>query len=160
MPYRPKISPCLIYPEQAEAAARFYADAFPNSAILNVIRYGKDSYGPEGSVHAVRLMLDGQELILGNGGPQFSFTQGISLYVECDTQEEIDHLWEALSRGGRTEQCGWLVDPFGVSWQIAPKCAWDWCNDPDPAIGQRVMRAIFGMRKLDIATLERAYRGE
>lgn len=160
MPIRPKISPCLIFKHEAEEAARFYVAAFPNSEVRHVNYYGKDSYGPEGSVHTVSFTLDGQDMIAANGGPTFAFSQGVSLYVQCDTQEEIDHLWTALSEGGEVQQCGWLVDRFGLSWQIAPSRAWDWCNDPDPEVAARVMAAIFGMVKLDIATLERAYRGE
>ncbi|WP_276351467.1 VOC family protein [Cohnella caldifontis] len=155
----PKITPHLCFDHQAEEAVRFYVSVFRNSRILNVTRYAEGEVGPAGTVRTIRFQLDGQEMIAVNGGPSFKFSDGISLYVTCQTQEEIDELWEELSEGGVKEVCGWLRDKYGVYWQINPAIAWGMVNDPDPDKSRRVMKAIDRMTKIDIETLKRAYAG-
>lgn len=155
----PKISPQLVYNDQAEEAARFYVSVFRNSAIMNFTYYPDNAGTFAGMVRTVSFHLDGQKMIAVNGGPSFSFSDGISLYVSCETQYEIDELWEKLSEGGIKERCGWLRDKFGVYWQITPAIAWEMVNDPDPVKAQRAMDAIDGMTKMDIETLRRAYEG-
>lgn len=154
-----KITPHLCFDHQAEEAVHFYVSIFKNSEILNITRYDEGEQGSAGTVRTVRFHLDGQELIAVNGGPSFTFSDGISLYVNCETQEEIDHLWEKLSEGGETEVCGWLRDKYGVYWQIAPRIAWEMVNDPDPAKAHRVAAAIDRMVKLDIEKIKAAYAG-
>ncbi|WP_274364997.1 VOC family protein [Paenibacillus thermotolerans] len=156
----PKITPHLVFDDQAEEAVAFYVSAFRNSAVLNVTRYGENEYGPAGSVRTIRFHLGGQEIIAVNGGPSFRFSDGISLYVSCDTQEEIDELWEKLSEGGAKEVCGWLKDKYGVYWQINPKIAWEMVNDPDPVKSQRVISAIERMSKIETDILIKAYQGD
>lgn len=159
-----RITPCLWFDDQAEEAARFYTGIFPNSRIVQVARYGEAGFEvhrrPSGSVMTVAFELDGQGFTALNGGPVFTFNEAISLQVYCDTQDEIDHYWENLSRGGDAgaQQCGWLKDRFGLSWQIVPAALEQMLQDPDPATSDRVMQAVLRMVKLDIATLERAYR--
>nr|WP_248930820.1 VOC family protein [Paenibacillus hamazuiensis] len=157
--FMPKITPHLCFDYQAEEAVHFYVSVFRNSAILNVTRYGEGEYGPAGSVRTVRFHLGGQEIIAVNGGPAFRFSDGLSLYVSCDTQEEIDELWEKLSEDGTKEECGWLKDKYGVYWQINPKIAWQMVNDPDPVKSRRVMAAIERMSKIEIDKLIQAYEG-
>jgi len=155
----PKITPHLCFDNQAEEAVKFYVSIFRNSAILNTTYYTENGGALAGTVRTVRFHLDGQEIIAVNGGPSFSFSDGISLYVNCETQEEIDELWEKLSDGGIKEQCGWLRDKYGVYWQINPAISWEMVNDPDPEKAQRIMDAIDGMTKIDIETLKQAYAG-
>lgn len=155
----PKITPHLVFDDQAEAAAQFYVSIFKNSAILHKTYYSDNGGAMAGAVRTVRFQLDGQEMIAVNGGPSFAFSDGISLYVNCETQEEIDELWEKLSEGGIKEQCGWLRDRYGVYWQINPSISWEMVNDPDPVKAQRVMDAIDSMTKIDIETLKQAYAG-
>ncbi|WP_240687982.1 VOC family protein [Pseudalkalibacillus hwajinpoensis] len=154
-----KITPHLAFNDQAEEAVNFYVSIFKNSKVVNVTRYGEGEPGPAGTVRTVRFQLDDQELMAVNGGPSFKFSAGISLYVRCETQEEIDELWEKLSEDGEKEPCGWVKDKYGVFWQIAPSFAWEMVNDPDREKSQRVVKATYNMEKLDTETLKRAYKG-
>ncbi|EXF93122.1 3-demethylubiquinone-9 3-methyltransferase [Pseudomonas fluorescens HK44] len=161
-----KLTPCLWFDDQAEAAAQFYCSVFEHSTITAITHYGKAGFElhgrPEGSVMTVSFMLDGQTFTALNGGPVFRFSEAISFQVNCHTQYEIDHFWNALSAGGdkQAQQCGWLKDKFGLSWQIVPVVMMDMMTDRDTAKSQRVMQAMLQMKKLDIATLERAFNGE
>jgi predicted 3-demethylubiquinone-9 3-methyltransferase (glyoxalase superfamily) len=156
-----KIRPCLWFDDQAEDAANFYVSIFRNSAILDVSRYGEGAPRPAGSVMMVTFVLDGFELQALNGGPEFSFTEAVSLSVTAETQDEIDDLWEKLtSGGGAPVQCGWLKDKYGLSWQIVPPVLGELLGDPDPQRSSRVMQAMLGMRKIDIAGLRAAYDAE
>ena len=152
-----KITPFLWFDDQAEEAANFYVSIFSNSKIVTVARYGEVGPGPKGSVMTVVFQLDGQEFIALNGGPQFKFTEAISFVVNCETQEEVDELWEKLSEDGVKVQCGWLKDKYGVSWQIVPTILGEMVSDPDPVRSQRVMRAMLQMKKIDIDRLKKAY---
>lgn len=156
----PKIHTFLTYIDQAEAAAAHYVSVFPHSRITHISRYGEAGPGPAGSVMVVEFELDGQPFIALNGGPHFKFTDGISLLVDCETQEEIDYYWDRLSEGGEPGHCGWLTDRFGVSWQINVPLIVSWLKDPDPAVSQRVMKAVLAMRKPDLAALAAAHRGD
>ncbi|APR75513.1 3-demethylubiquinone-9 3-methyltransferase [Minicystis rosea] len=149
-----KITTFLTYDNQAEEAARLYTSIFPGSKIVSTMRSGAN-----GPVMSVTFELFGQQHIALNGGPTFTFSQGISLFVSCDTQEEVDTYWEKLTEGGKPVQCGWLVDRFGVSWQIIPKILGELLSDPDPARAGRAMQAMMKMVKLDIAALKRAAEG-
>ncbi len=152
-----KITPCLWFDTQAEEAATFYTSIFENSRILHVARYGKAGPRPEGMVMTVSFELDGQEFVALNGGPEFTFNEAISFQVSCETQDEVDTFWTTLSEGGEEGPCGWLRDRFGVSWQIVPSLLMDKVlRDPDVEKGQRAMKAVLGMGKLDIAEIERA----
>lgn len=155
-----KIMPCLWFDHQAEEAANFYGSIFEDSRILEVARYGEGGPMPAGTVLTVTFTLQGQEFMALNGGPHFQFSPAISFYVNCESQEEVDRLWERLLDGGEEEQCGWLKDRYGVSWQIVPTVLGEMMNDPDPEKVQRVTAAMLKMVKLDIAGLERAYAGE
>lgn len=155
-----KITPFLWFDHQAEEAMNFYIPIFKNSKVLTVNRYGDAGPGPKGSVMTASFLLDGQEFIALNGGPAFQITPAISFVVNCETQQEVDAFWEQLSAGGREEQCAWLTDKFGVSWQIVPKVLVKLLSDPDPLKAQRVMSAMLKMKKIDIATLERSYKQE
>jgi predicted 3-demethylubiquinone-9 3-methyltransferase (glyoxalase superfamily) len=155
-----KITPFLWYDNQAEEAVNFYLSIFDNSRVTKVSRYGEAGPGPKGSVMVETFELDGQEFIALNGGPHFKFTEAISLVVNCETQEEIDEKWEKLSEGGEPGQCGWLKDKYGLSWQIVPPILGELLQDKDPVKSNRVMEAMLKMRKIDIATLKRAYEGE
>jgi len=156
-----KIRQCLWFDDQAEDAANFYVSIFRNSAILDVSRYGEGAPRPAGSVMMVTFVLDGFELQALNGGPEFSFTEAVSLSVTAETQDEIDDLWEKLtSGGGAPVQCGWLKDKYGLSWQIVPPVLGELLGDPDPQRSSRVMQAMLGMRKIDIAGLRAAYDAE
>jgi len=160
-----KITPCLWFDTQAEEAADFYTSVFPNAKVVKVARYGeagKDIHGkPPGSAMVVAFELDGQTFTALNGGPQFTFSEAVSFQVNCETQEEVDYYWDKLSRGGddRAQQCGWLKDKFGASWQIVPTVMPAMFADPDPAKAARVMEAMLKMKKLDIAALQHAYMG-
>jgi predicted 3-demethylubiquinone-9 3-methyltransferase (glyoxalase superfamily) len=151
-----KITPFLWFNGQAEEAANLYTSLFKNSKIGNAARYGEAGPGPKGSVMSVTFQLDGQEFIALNGGPQFTFSPAVSFLVSCETQEEVDRLWEKLSEGGRTNRCGWLQDKFGLSWQIVPSVLGKMLHDQDPEKSKRVMSAMLQMEKIDIAGLERA----
>jgi predicted 3-demethylubiquinone-9 3-methyltransferase (glyoxalase superfamily) len=158
-----RITPFLWFDDRAEEAARTYVALFNNSRIGAVTRYdgasAKAAGRPEGSVMTVDFELDGQAFMALNGGPEFKFTEAISLMVNCQTQEEVDHFWNGLSDGGQEVQCGWLKDRFGVSWQVVPTSLLDMLQDKDPAKAQRVMAAMLKMRKIEIAPLQRAYEG-
>ena len=151
-----KIVPFLWFDTQAEEAANFYVSLFQNSKIRAVRRYGEAGPGPKGSVMSVAFELDGQEFYALNGGPVFKFTPAISMFVNCESQEEVDTLWEKLSAGGHKDRCGWLTDKYGVTWQIVPTILGKLLGDPDPAKSQRVMKAMLQMDKLDIAGLQKA----
>jgi predicted 3-demethylubiquinone-9 3-methyltransferase (glyoxalase superfamily) len=160
MTHMQRISACLWFDGQAEDAAKFYTSIFKRSKIGTVTRYGEVGPGPKGTVMTVIFELDGQEFMALNGGPEFTFNEAVSFIVHCDTQEEIDEYWEKLSVGGRTVQCGWLKDQFGVSWQIVPAVLRELMRDGDPDKTNRVMKAILGMVKLDIKRLRQAYAGQ
>jgi predicted 3-demethylubiquinone-9 3-methyltransferase (glyoxalase superfamily) len=151
-----KITPFLWFDGKAEAAAALYVSAFRHGAILNTKRGGSGGPWPAGAVLSVTVSLDGTELTLFNGGPSFSFSPAISLFVNCETQREIDVLWDKLSAGGEILQCGWLRDQFGVSWQIVPRSLGDLLFSNDPVRAERVLKVMMGMRKLIIAELEAA----
>lgn len=151
-----KITPFLWFDSQAEEAMNFYVSIFRNSKVLTVNRYGEAGPGPRGSVMTASFLRDGQEFVALNGGPQYKFTPAISFVVNCESQAEVDDLWDKLSAGGREDQCAWLQDKFGVSWQIVPRVLIELLNDPDPAKAQRVMAAMMKMKKIDIAALQRA----
>ncbi len=153
----PKITPYLWFDNQAEEAADFYTSVFPNSKITNVQRYGEGGPGPEGTAMIVNFELEGQEFIALNGGPQFTFTEAVSFFTSCTTQDEVDELWSRLTDGGEPGQCGWLKDKYGLSWQIIPTVLSDLLNDPDPEKSTRVMHAMLGMSKIDIKGLKDAY---
>ncbi len=151
-----KISPFLWFDNQAEEAARFYVSIFKNSKIVGVSRYGEAGPGPKGSVMTVTFELEGQQFIALNGGPQFKFTEAISLSVACTTQEEVDEFWRRLSEGGEEGPCGWLKDKYGLSWQIIPTILGQMLSDPDPQKSRRTMEAMLKMKKIDIARLKEA----
>jgi predicted 3-demethylubiquinone-9 3-methyltransferase (glyoxalase superfamily) len=151
--------PCLWFESQAEEAANFYTSIFENSRIVSVSRYGEGMPLPAGTVLVVNFELNGQEFMALNGGPEFSFSPAISFVVNCETQEEVDHLWDKLTAaGGAEEMCGWLKDKFGVSWQIVPTVLGELMADEDSEKVQCVTDALLQMRKLDIAELRRAHR--
>ena len=152
-----KITTFLTFDGQAEEAIEFYTSTFPDSKILSTSRYGAGGPGPEGSLMSATFELAGQEFVALNGGPSFTFSQGISLFVDCETQDEVDELWERLTDGGEPGPCGWLTDRFGVSWQIIPRTLGELLNDDDPEKAQRVMQAMLQMRKIEIEGLQRAY---
>lgn len=156
-----RITPFLWFDNQAEEAARFYVSIFKNSKILNVARYGDAgaaaSGRPKGSVMTVTFQLDGQEFTALNGGPEFKFTEAISLMVNCKTQQEVDELWDRLTDGGEPGPCGWLKDKYGLSWQIVPTVLGEMMLDKDPKKAERVMQAMLQMKKIEIAGLKRAY---
>jgi predicted 3-demethylubiquinone-9 3-methyltransferase (glyoxalase superfamily) len=158
-----KITPCLWFDENAEEAVEFYVSIFKNSRIKKVARYGeagaKASGRPTGSVMTISFQLEGQDFLALNGGPVFTFTPAISLMVNCKTQKEIDELWKKLSADPDAEQCGWLRDKFGVSWQIVPAIIGKMVADENAKRADRVMQAVLQMKKLDIQTLEKAYQG-
>jgi predicted 3-demethylubiquinone-9 3-methyltransferase (glyoxalase superfamily) len=153
-----KVSTCLWFDRNAEEAVAFYTSVFPNSKILAVTRYGEAGPGPKGSVLTIVFKLDGREFTALNGGPVFSFTPAISLVVTCADQDEVDEMWSKLIDGGAPQQCGWLTDRFGLSWQIVPAVLQDMVQDEDAESSNRVMAALLKMVKLDIAELEKAYR--
>lgn len=155
-----KIIPFLWFEDsKALEAANLYTSIFKNSKILNTVRYGEAGPGPAGSVMWVTFQLEGQEFHALNGNPQFKFTEAISLFVNCDTQEEVDQLWEKLSEGGMELGPGWVKDKFGLSWQIVPTILGEYLNDPDEEKSQRVMQAMMQMNKLDVEKLKQAYEG-
>jgi predicted 3-demethylubiquinone-9 3-methyltransferase (glyoxalase superfamily) len=153
-----KITTHLWFAHQAEEAATFYTSVFNNSKILDVSRYGAGAPLPEGTVMTVSFQLEGQQFIALNGGPHQPFNDAISLLVNCESQQEVDELWERLSDGGEEGPCGWLKDRYGLSWQIIPGVLSQLLTDPDPAKAQRVMQAMLAMKKIDIAELRRRAR--
>ena len=155
-----KITPFLWFDNQAEEAMNFYVSIFKNSKTLSCTRYGDAGPGPKGTVLVASFELDGQEFIALNGGPRFKFTEAVSFVVNCETQAEIDEMWAKLSAGGEESQCGWLKDKFGLSWQVVPPILSKLMQDKDPQKSNRVMQALLQMKKIEIATLQRAYDGE
>jgi predicted 3-demethylubiquinone-9 3-methyltransferase (glyoxalase superfamily) len=153
-----KITPFLWFDGRAEEAANFYTAIFPNSKIVNMVRYGEAGPGRKGSVMSATFELQGQEFITLNGGPMFTFSPAISFFVHCETQAEVDTFWEKLSDGGEKQRCGWLRDKFGVSWQVVPTILGQMLQDKDAEKSKRVMNAMLQMDKLDIAVLTRAYQ--
>ena len=161
---RQQITPCLWFDRNAEEAVNFYITVFKNSKITHVVRYGNAGQeihgGTPGAVLAIDFELDGQKFSCLNGGPLFKFSEAVSFQVPCETQEEIDYYWSALTKGGSESDCGWLKDKFGLSWQIVPE-GWEaMLNDPDPDKVARATAAMFRMKKLDIAELRRAFDGK
>ena len=154
-----KITPFLWFDGKAEEAMNFYVSIFKNSKVVSVTRYGEAGPGPTGTVMSATFQLEGQEFYALNGGPQFTFTPAISLFINCKTQEEVDELWEKLSEGGRTDKCGWLQDKFGLSWQVIPTVLGELLRDKDPQKSKRVMQAMLKMTKIDIKKLKQAYEG-
>lgn len=155
-----KIRPFLWFDNQAEEAMNFYVSIFKNSKVGTVSRYGDAGPGPKGSVMSATFQLEGQEFMALNGGPLFHFTEAISFFVDCKTQEEVDELWGKLTAGGQPSRCGWLKDKFGLSWQIIPSALMEMLQDKDPAKSKRVMQAMLQMSKIDIAGLKRAYEDD
>ena len=155
-----KISPFLWFDTQAEEAANFYASIFKNSKIGSISRYTEAGPGPKGTAMVVNFEIEGQQFLALNGGPQFKFSQAISFLVNCETQQEVDELWEKLSAGGHKDQCGWLRDKYGLSWQIVPTALARLMSDPDRAKSARVMKAMLQMTKIDINRLQQAYEGK
>jgi predicted 3-demethylubiquinone-9 3-methyltransferase (glyoxalase superfamily) len=160
-----KISSCLWFDSEAEEAAKFYVSIFPNSKVGTVTHYGKEGFEihgrPEGSVLTVSFSLAGQEFAALNGGPLFKFNEAISLVVHCETQDEVDRYWGALSAGGdpQAQQCGWLKDRYGLSWQVVPEPLYAMLADVDRQKSGRVMTTLLQMKKLDLPALKRAYAG-
>jgi predicted 3-demethylubiquinone-9 3-methyltransferase (glyoxalase superfamily) len=152
-----KISPFLWFDNQAEEAARFYISIFKNSRILNINHYGEEGPGKPGTIMTIVFQLEGQEFTALNGGPEFKFTPAISFYVDCDSQEEVDELWEKLSEGGEKGQCGWLTDKYGVCWQIVPTLLIALMQDKDEEKSRRVTHALLQMTKIDIEKIKQAY---
>ena len=154
-----KIRPFLWFNDKAEEAINFYVSVFKNSKVVSMSRYGEAGPGPKGTVMSATFQLDGQEFLALNGGPQFSFTPAISFFVNCETQQEVDELWEKLSAGGKEERCGWLKDKYGLSWQIIPSALGKMLQDKDREKASRVMKAMLQMSKIEIEGLKRAYDG-
>ncbi len=152
-----KIVPCLWFDGNAEEAIGFYASIFKNSKVVDVSYYGEGAPFPAGTVLAATFQLEGQEFMAINGGPEFPFTEAVSLYVKCKDQEEVDELWEKLLQGGEESQCGWLKDKYGLSWQIIPTILGELLGDKDAARAQRVMQAMLKMKKIEIKELQEAY---
>ena len=160
-----KIPPCLWFDDEAEAAVTFYTGIFRNSKVVSVSRYGEAGHEihgkPAGTVLTVAFELEGQAFTALNGGPVFKFNEAISFQVDCETQEEVDYYWEKLSEGGdpKAQQCGWLKDKYGASWQVVPRVLVEMMSDPDSEKSGRAMEPMLQMKKIDIAALKRAYRG-
>jgi predicted 3-demethylubiquinone-9 3-methyltransferase (glyoxalase superfamily) len=152
-----KITTFLTFDDQAEEAINFYTSIFPSSRIVSTTYYGDAGPGPAGTLMSATFELEGQQFMALNGGPSFSFAQGISLFVDCETQAEVDELWEQLSEGGEQGPCGWLTDKFGVSWQVIPRALGELLNDQDPKRARAVMNAMLKMSKIEIAGLREAY---
>ena len=154
-----KIIPNLWFDTDAEDAANFYITVFKNSRIVSVAKYPEGSPGEPGTVMTVEFELDGQRFVGINGGPQFKFDEAVSFQITCEGQDEVDYYWDALTEGGEESQCGWLKDKFGLSWQVVPEGMEEVFSDPDRAKAERAMKAMLGMRKLDIAALRAAAEG-
>jgi predicted 3-demethylubiquinone-9 3-methyltransferase (glyoxalase superfamily) len=160
-----KITPCLWFDDQAEEAAKFYTSIFRNSKVLNITRYGEAGHEihgrAAGTVMTVAFELEGQSFTALNGGPLFKFNEAISFQINCETQKEVDYYWEKLSKGGdkKAQQCGWLKDKYGVSWQVVPTAMIEMFNNPGSEKSERAMTALLQMKKLDIAKLKKAYDG-
>jgi predicted 3-demethylubiquinone-9 3-methyltransferase (glyoxalase superfamily) len=152
-----KITPFLWFDGKAEEAVSFYISIFKNSKVVSITRYGEEFPGMKGKVLTAIFQLDGQEYMAIDGGPQFTFTEAISFFVNCGTQEEVDELWEKLSEGGEKGRCGWLKDKYGVSWQIIPTALGELMQDEDAEKSKRVMEAMLKMDKIDVKTLKQAY---
>jgi len=152
-----KITPFLWFDNQAEEAANFYVSLFKNAKIKEIRRYGDAGPRPKGMVLTVSFQIEDQEFVALNGGPHYMFTPAISLFVNCETQKEVDELWEKLSSGGRKDRCGWLQDKFGLSWQIIPQQLMEMLGDPDPRKSQSVMQAMLQMSRIEIDKLKDAY---
>ena len=165
MPIFQRITPCLWFDDQAEEAVKFYTGIFRNSKILRIARYGeagREVHGkPPGTVMTVAFELDGQGFTALNGGPIFKFNEAISFQVNCETQEDVDYYWEKLSEGGdkKAQQCGWLKDKYGASWQVVPRALIEMMSDSDSEKSGRAMKAMLQMKKIDIGELKRAYAG-
>ncbi len=165
MPVVQRIAPCLWFDNQGEEAAKFYTGIFKNSKIVRIARYGEAGHEVHGrsagTVMTVEFELDGQRFTALNGGPIFKFNEAISFQVNCETQEEVDYYWEKLSEGGdkKAQQCGWLKDKYGASWQVVPRVLSEMMSDPDTEKSGRAMKALLQMKKLDIGELKRAYAG-
>jgi predicted 3-demethylubiquinone-9 3-methyltransferase (glyoxalase superfamily) len=155
-----KITTYLTFNDRAEEAVNLYTSVFKNSRILSTSRYGEAGPGPKGGLMTAEFELEGQPFVALNGGPSFTFSQGISLLVTCETQEEVDSYWEKLSAGGSKGPCGWLTDKFGVSWQVVPRVLSEMLNDKDPAKADRTMKAMLQMSKIEIDGLKEAYEGQ
>jgi predicted 3-demethylubiquinone-9 3-methyltransferase (glyoxalase superfamily) len=154
-----KITPFLWFNDNAEEAINFYLSIFKNSRLISAQRYGDAGPGPKGSIMTATFELNGQEFMALNGGPHFKFTEAISLFVKCETQEEVDGYWAKLLEGGQPQQCGWLKDKFGLSWQIIPNALGELLGAKEPERAKRVMEAMLKMQKIDVAKLKEAYAG-
>jgi predicted 3-demethylubiquinone-9 3-methyltransferase (glyoxalase superfamily) len=152
-----KITPFLWFDGKAEEAMNFYLSIFKNSKMVSVTRYGEAGPGPKGAVMTATFQLDGQDFVALNGGPQFTFTPAISLFVNCETQQEVDDLWDKLSEGGEKGRCGWLKDKYGLSWQIVPSALGKMLHDKDAEKSKRVVKAMLQMSKIDVKGLQQAY---
>jgi predicted 3-demethylubiquinone-9 3-methyltransferase (glyoxalase superfamily) len=155
-----KLTPCLWFNFNADEAVEHYLSVFKNGKVLEVTRYGDAVPSLKGKVLTMRFVIEGQEFLALNGGPQFPFTEAISIAIDCADQAEVDRLWARLSEGGSTGQCGWLKDKFGLSWQVVPRAMMDMLKSPDEARAQRAMAAMMQMTKLDIAALQAAFDGQ
>jgi len=155
----PRITPSLWFDTEGKEAAELYVSVFPNSEVTEVSYYGEVGPRPAGSVLTVNLVLDGQPFMALNGGPEFPFTEAVSLFVSCAGQDEVDYYWSKLSAGGEEGQCGWLKDRFGLSWQVVPADLGKILGDPDPERARRAVAGMLGMRKLDVAALAAAADG-
>jgi len=155
-----KITPFLWFDHQAEEAAIYYVSLFKNSKVISISRYGEGAARPAGTAQIVMFQIDGQEYMALNGGPEFKFTEAVSLFVNCESQQEVDLYWEKLSNGGEKGRCGWLKDRFGLSWQIVPSALGELMGDPDPEKSKRVMDTMLQMGKIDINALMKAFHGE
>ena len=155
-----KIIPFLWFDGKAEEAANFYVSLFKHSRIVNISRYGNAGPGPKGTAMSATFELAGQRFIALNAGPQFKFSEAISFFINCETQQEVDDLWEKLSAGGEKSKCGWLKDKYGLSWQVIPTVLGEMLRDKDPQKSQRVMQAMLQMDKIDISLLKQAYEGK
>ena len=154
-----KITTCLWFDSNAEEAIEFYLSTFKDSKLISVLRNGDNGPGPKGSLLAATFQIEGQQIEVINGGPMFKLSEAASLIVKCETQQEIDALWDRLGNGGTYQPCGWLKDRFGLSWQIVPRVLYELLQDPDPVKAGRVMQAMMKMQKMDIASLQRAHEG-
>ncbi|MBN8620977.1 MAG: VOC family protein [Anaerolineae bacterium] len=154
-----KITPFLWFNDNAEDAINFYTSIFKNSRVINLSRYGEGAPVPSGTLMSGTFQIEGQEFMVLNGGPHFKFNEAISLFVDCESQAEVDELWGKLTEGGEEGNCGWLKDKFGVSWQIIPRALGELLNAPDPAQAQRVMQAMLQMKKIEVEKLQQAYDG-